>query len=435
MRSRVKFLPALVGAVLLLWPVPAGAASGSTQPGAAAGPHDSQSLIVAFKPGTSTATQEAVLRSVGATGSNALGRSGARSVQVSGSSLDSTLAGLRASPAVRYSELNFQYHATETVPNDPMFSQLWGLKNTGQTGGTPGADIKATFAWDLTQGSRDVVVGVVDTGIDYRHADLVNNVWSNPGGVGGCGAGTHGYRSLLGVTSCDPLDDNVGIWHGTHVSGTIGAEGNNGIGVAGVNWYTTLVGLKFLSAAGAGFTTDAVTVIDFAITAKQQGVNIRVLSNSWGGGGYSQALSDEIQLAGDNDILFVAAAGNDGANNDTTPTYPCNYQLVNVVCVAATDHNDALASFSNYGAGSVHLGAPGVNIVSTSFGGTYRSLSGTSMATPHVAGGAALILSTGYLSVGALKDALLAAVDPDPDLAGRTVTGGRLNVCKGVGMC
>jgi subtilisin family serine protease len=307
------------------------------------------------------------------------------------------------------------------------------LKNTGQTGGTPGADIKATFAWDFTQGTSSVVVGVVDTGVDYTHPDLQSNIWSNPGNVGGCPQGTHGYNAVL--DTCDPLDDNVGIWHGTHVSGTIGAEGNNGQGIAGVNWRSSIMGLKFLTAAGLGFTSDAVTAIDFAVQAKQQGVNIRVLSNSWGGGGYSQTLADAIQRVADNDILFVVAAGNDGVDNDSRPTYPCSYSVSNIVCVAATNDQDDLASFSNYGASSVHLGAPGVNILSTSFAGTYRSLSGTSMATPHVSGAAALILAQGYLSAGDLKSRLLDSVDSKPALSGKTVTGGRLNVCKGIAGC
>src|SRR5439155_23734652 len=168
--------------------------------------------------------------------------------------------------------------------------------------------------------SSGVVVGVVDTGVDYNHPDLAANVWTNPGSINGCPAGTHGYNVLN--ATCDPMDDNH---HGTHVSGTIGAVGNNGIGVIGVSPTVRIIGLKFLNSSGSGSTSGAVTAIDWAVKAKQAGVNVRVLSNSWGGGAFSQALLDEINKAGANDILFVAAAGNYGANNDTTPIYPCSY--------------------------------------------------------------------------------------------------------------
>jgi subtilisin family serine protease len=394
--------------------------------------HDSSTVLVKFKANTMAGQAAAAIQSVGGVETGMVGGQ-VHVVKVPAGTVEAAVAVLSRSSQVSYAEPNFEYRASERVPNDPMFSQLWGLKNTGQTGGTPGADIKATFAWDFTQGTSSVVVGVVDTGVDYTHPDLKNNIWNNPGNVGGCPAGTHGYNAVL--RTCDPLDDNLGIWHGTHVSGTIGAQGNNSLGVAGVNWTSSIMGLKFLTAGGLGFTADAVAAIDFAVQAKRQGVNLRVLSNSWGGGGYSQALADEIQLAANNDILFVVAAGNDGTDNDSAATYPCNYSVSNIVCVAATNDRDDMASFSNYGATSVHLGAPGVNILSTSFAGNYQSLSGTSMATPHVSGAAALILAQGYRTVADLKSRLLASVDHRPALSGKTVTGGRLNVCKGITGC
>jgi subtilisin family serine protease len=309
------------------------------------------------------------------------------------------IALLSARREVLYVEPNYIVYTTRE-PNDPRFPELWGLRNIGQTingtPGTPGADIEAPVAWDLALGSRNTVVGVVDTGIDYAHPDLAANAWSAPTSysvtIGGqtitCAAGTHGFNAVN--KSCDPFDDH---FHGTHVSGTIGAAGNNGVGVAGVNWFANIMGLKFLTASGSGSTADAINAIEFAIQAKAAfsagGANVRVLSNSWAGGGFSQALFDEITRANQNDILFVAAAGNAASNNDTTPTYPASYAVPNVVAVAATSNQDALASFSNYGAASVHLGAPGVQVLSTIPGATYAYFSGTSMATPHVSGAAA----------------------------------------------
>jgi subtilisin family serine protease len=349
-----------------------------------------------------------------------------------------TISRLKSYPQVRYAEPNYIVHA-DVTPNDPSYAQLWAMKNTGQlvsgTTGTPGADIKAEPAWNVTTGSNSIVVGVIDTGIDYNHPDLAANVWSNPGGIGGCGVGTHGKNFITGV--CNPMDDHN---HGTHVSGTIGAVGNNGVGVVGVNWTTSIMGLKFLDASGSGSTLDAIKAIDFAVAAKQAGVNLRVLSNSWGGGGFEQALLDAINKAGANGILFVAAAGNNQANNDVTPHFPSSYgaapyNAANVIAVAATDQDDAKADFSNYGANSVHLGAPGVNILSTTRSNTYSYFAGTSMATPHVSGAAALVLSkagNGAMTVAQVKAAILNNVDAVPSMAGITRTGGRLNLYKAV---
>jgi subtilisin family serine protease len=354
------------------------------------------------------------------------------------------LAELKARPDVAYVEPNYIIQAALT-PNDPSFSSLWGLQNTGQViggqTGTPGADISATSAWDISTGSRANVVAVVDTGIDYNHADLAANVWSAPTTftvtIGGqnitCAAGTHGFNAI--TNTCDPLDDNN---HGTHCSGTIGAVGNNGVGVAGVNWTASIMGAKFLNSGGSGTTAGAINAIEFTIQAKQifgANANVRVLSNSWGGGGFSQALLDEINKANANNMLFVAAAGNNGSNNDSAPFYPASYTAPNVVAVAATDNRDQKASFSNFGATTVDLGAPGVNVLSTTIGNTYSFFSGTSMATPHVSGAAALVLSVCSLDTAALKSNLLNNVDPIPALSGITVTGGRLNVDNAIRAC
>ena len=347
---------------------------------------------------------------------------------------EALVAALAKNPHVEYVEPNYILELV-AAPNDPQYGQLWGLKNTGQlisgSTGFGGSDIDAESAWTITTGSSSVVVGVVDTGIDYTHPDLAANMWSNPGGKGNvaCGAGTHGFNAI--TNSCDPMDDHD---HGTHCAGTIGAVGNNNVGVAGVNWNVSLMALKFIASSGYGTTADAIQAIDFAVQAKIDGVNVRVLSNSWGGGAFSKALLDVINKANENDILFVAAAGNDGTSNDIYPHYPSNYATQNMISVAATENRDGLAYFSNYGATTVHLGAPGVSVLSTTPGNSYSYFSGTSMATPHVAGVAALLLAkTPGLSTAEVKETILESTDPLPSLEGRTVTGGRLNAAKVVG--
>jgi subtilisin family serine protease len=373
-----------------------------------------------------------------------IGGTGVRRVHSRSLGTDALIATLAAHPDVEYVEPNYILHAVAT-PNDPGFPNLYGLLNTGQAiqgvAGTPGADIGATSAWDLSTGSRGTVVAVVDTGVDYNHPDLAANVWSAPSSftvvIGGstitCAGGTHGFNAI--AKTCNPMDDND---HGSHVSGTIGAVGNNGVGVVGVNWTASIMGAKFLDSTGSGTLADAINAIEFAVQAKQvfgTGANVRVLSNSWGGGGFSQSLLDEINRADTNDMLFVAAAGNNGRNNDTTANYPSNYAAPNVVAVAATDNRDQLASFSNFGRGTVHLGAPGVNILSTVRNGAYAYFSGTSMATPHVSGAAALVLSKCTLDTAGLKATLLNAVDPIASLATVTITGGRLNVFRAISNC
>src|SRR5712671_6190324 len=360
--------------------------------------------------------------------------------------VETLMAFLRTHPAVAYVEPNYVLH-TAATPTDPEFGNLWGLLNTGQTvngvlGGLPGADIHATSAWDVSTGSRANVVGVIDTGIDYTHEDLNGNVWSAPSQftvtIGGnnitCLAGSHGFNAIAGT--CDPMDDND---HGSHVSGTIGAVANNSLGVAGVNWTASIMGSKFLDATGSGTLANAIDAIEFTIQAKAAGVaNVRVLNNSWSGGAFSQALLDEINKASANDILFVAAAGNSAANNDVYAYLPADYTYwgaTNIIAVAATDNNDQLASFSNYGPTLVHLGAPGVNILSTTRGNTYQYFNGTSMATPHVSGAAALILSKCTLTTAALKTTILNNVDVVSGLSGWVATNGRLNVDKALRSC
>jgi subtilisin family serine protease len=351
---------------------------------------------------------------------------------------------------VLYVEPNYII-GVSAAPNDPRFPELWGMQNTGQviagSAGAYGADINATSAWDISTGARSSVVAVVDTGVDYNHPDLAANIWSAPAPftvtIGGqtirCENGTHGFNAI--TRTCNPLDDNG---HGTHVSGTIGAVGNNGVGVAGVNQTASIMAIKILDVTGYGTISDAVDAMEFAIQVKQSlgtGANVRVLSNSWGWDGEaSQALLDQINRAGAADMLFVASAGNGGLDkisddNDTVPSYPATYDAPNVISVAATDNRDALAPFSNYGVKSVDLGAPGVHVLSTIPGGGYDSWSGTSMAAPHVSGAAALVLSTCNLDTANLKAALLSNVDPVTALLNITVTGGRVNVYKAIRSC
>ncbi|MBX3245425.1 MAG: S8 family serine peptidase, partial [Acidobacteria bacterium] len=226
----------------------------------------------------------------------------------------------------------------------------------------------------------------------------------------------------------DPMDDNG---HGTHCAGIIGAEGDNGIGIVGVNWKVRIMPLKFLGRGGFGSTKDAIESINYAVDRKKKGVNVRIISASWGSTMRSKALEDAIRAAGEHGILFVAAAGNSGTDNDKRPHFPSNYDLPNVISVAALDRTDSLASFSNFGANTVHVAAPGKEIVSTWLKGSYREASGTSMATPHVAGIAALLLAADPdISVEKLKKKIIAANDQLDPLKGRIVSGGRINAHK-----
>jgi autotransporter-associated beta strand protein len=389
---------------------------------------------------------------------------------------------LQAHEGVAYLERNAPLTVGAALPNDARFNELWGLHNVGQSGGRVDADIDAPEAWVIETGSRAVAVSVIDTGIDLAHPDLYLNIWINQAeippairnqvvDVDGDGLVTfvdlnHPANASLVFDSNrngridaldlladsrwanrqdtdgngfiddlfgwdfanndnNPTDDN---FHGTHVAGTIGAIGNNAIGVTGVAWEVSLMGLKFLSGSGSGTTANAVRSVNYATMMRQRGdERVRITNNSWGGGGYSQSLKDAIDAGGRAEILFVAAAGNDAIDADGMPQYPANYRSPSIIAVAATDRTDNLASFSNYGVSSVHLSAPGVAILSTVPGG-YATYSGTSMAAPHVAGAAALALAaTPGLRLAELKQALLDTVDPVPALAGRTISGGRLN--------
>ena len=336
---------------------------------------------------------------------------------------------------VLYAEPNYTYHTFEMNPeplplrpDDPRFAELWGMNNSND------ADIDAPEAWDKQTGSTDVLVAIIDTGVDYNHEDLKANMWRNPGETGdgkednnidddGNGY-VDDYRGWNFVFNRDdPMDDHG---HGTHVAGTIGAIGNNGKGVVGVSWSVSLMPLKFLDRNGSGQTSGAIMAI---IYAADKGADI--LSNSWGGGGFSQALKDAIEYARDKGSLFVAAAGNDGQNNDKSTNYPSNYDVENVIAIAASDRNDKMAGFSNYGRQQVDLAAPGVNILSCKPRDFYQLLSGTSMATPHVSGAAALLKAEYPNSTyRQLMIRLTGTVDVKSAFASKTSSGGRMNVAK-----
>ncbi len=349
----------------------------------------------------------------------------------SGMSVDEALAILKQDSGVEVAEPNYEVSIAAT-PNDPRYPELWNMHNIAQTGGTPNADIDGPEAWDIATGNGDVIIGVIDTGVDYTHEDLKDNMWTNPGEIPGNGIDDDGNGYVDDVygydfinNDGDPMDDHG---HGTHVAGTIAGVGDNNIGVVGVNWNAKIAGIKFLSANGRGSTVGA---INSMVYANNNGISIT--NNSWGGGPFSQALLDAINAGG----LFVAAAGNASNNTDNVSFYPAAYISDNIISVAATDHNDALASFSNYGLASVDLAAPGVSILSTVPYSScflcdtsgYRWLSGTSMAAPHVAGAAALMQSIIPQSTTAqLKTWIMDSVDPVAALNGRMVTGGRLNI-------
>ena len=353
---------------------------------------------------------------------------------------DEVLASVQSLKGFEYLEPNFVFRLQSTTPNDPLFGYQYALNNTGTTpagASRPDADIDAVEAWDVTTGSADVVIGVIDSGVDYTHPDLADNMWRNPFETAGDGIDNdrNGYvDDVYGINAAanngNPMDDNG---HGTHVAGTIAAVGNNGIGTTGVAWNAQIMALKFLAADGSGSTADAIECLNYAVSMRQKGVNIRLTSNSWGGGGFETALRNTIAATGNAGMLFVVAAGNGGAdgvgdNNDFYASYPSNYDLPNVVAVTATDRYDNLASFSNYGAVTVDLAAPGVDIASTVSGGGYAYMSGTSMATPNVSGVAALAWSLKPNATYAqVRSALFSGADRLTNLTGKVATGARLN--------
>jgi hypothetical protein len=422
-------------------------------------------LIVKYKKNANATTRGQARRAIAATAVAALTRHASAAGEGStelvrlprNASVQAMLARLRADAAVEYAEPNWIYTHES---NDALYPHQWALENSGQAvsgmRGAPDADIDAPEAWKAAPGAaRQVYVGLLDEGIDFTHPDLGAGpngvIWTNPydpvDGLDNDGNGyvddVHGWdfigddNSVYDGSAADPGIDT----HGTHVAGTIGARRNNGIGVAGVASSVTIIPTKFLGASG-GTTAGAVLALDYLTDLKtRHHLNIVATNNSWTGGGFSQALLDAITRAAREDILFVAAAGNGGPDeigddNDMFTSYPSAFDTTAgagydaVVTVAATGQADELADFSNYGATTVDLGAPGVLIVSTMPQSSYGYSSGTSMAVPHVTGAAAFVNASLGLSGAALRTALFSAVDRVPALAGRTLTGGRLNVAR-----
>lgn len=345
---------------------------------------------------------------------------------------------------VEFIEPNWVYFHQATS-NDPLYTNgsLWGMYGTSTTPANQFGS-QAASAWaNGSVGSSNVYVGIIDEGFQTNHPDLQANIWVNPfdpvDGVDNDGNGyvddTNGWDFANNDrTVYDGGTRGSQDTHGTHVAGTIGAVGGNGIGVAGVNWNVKMISGKFLGRRG-GTTANSIKAVDYFTDLKgRHGLNIVATNNSWGGGGFSQALLDAINRGGAAGILFVAAAGNSGTNNDASDSYPSNYQCVAngsydcVIAVASITNTGALSSFSQYGANTVDLGAPGSGIYSTLPFNTYGSYSGTSMATPHVTGGVALYAARFGGNAPTIRNAILSSTIPTPSLAGKTVRGGRLNV-------
>jgi Subtilisin-like serine proteases len=344
-----------------------------------------------------------------------------------GLNLKKAIAAYEQMPEVEAVQPNFYYHL-QAVPNDTQFGSLWGMTK-----------ISAPAAWDLTTGSSTVVVAVIDTGMKYTHEDLAANVWTNPGEINGNGIDDDGngfiddyYGWDFFYDDSDPYDEHG---HGTHVAGTIGAVGNNGLGVAGVNWNVRIMPIKIYNSSGYGTTsTMLINAYNYIRMMKNRGVNIRVTNNSYSGCdeacGYDQATKDAIDALGEAGILNVFAAGNDSRNVETNPAYPASYTSPSILSVAASTSSDARAGFSNWGTTSVDLAAPGQGILSTVMSAAnYGTMSGTSMAAPHVAGAAALLAAYNpELSPVSLKATLMNTVDVLPAWTTLAKSGGRLNI-------
>ncbi len=343
----------------------------------------------------------------------------------------SAVKSLALNTLVEIAEPNYIYRINK-VPNDPLYIQLWGLSNSGQIDsegilGTAGVDIDVEKAWEIQTGSKSTIIAVIDTGVDYNHPDLKDNLWTNTAeaeGVEGIDDDNngviddiHGYNATNNTGNA--TDDHG---HGSHCAGVIASKGDDGKGIVGVNWDAQIMAVKFLDQNGSGSLENAILAIDYATK-----MGAHIMSNSWGGGGMSQTLLESIQRSNEAGALFVAAAGNDGNSNDNSDTFPANYAVENIISVAAINNTGEKADFSNFGKRTVHLAAPGVNVYSSTVG-SYESWSGTSMAAPHVSGVAALVLSNEpKMTALEIKERLIATVRPMSGLRGKVRSGGMVN--------
>lgn len=388
-------------------------------------------LMVQPKPGMTREALEALLQSLGASIRKATAGYFLVSFPLNGQdALPSVMEALKEIGIVEPDYLQF----ASAVPNDPNFVNQWALQQTSND-----ADIDAPEAWNIAQGSNSVLVAVIDTGIDLTHPDLAPNLWINSGEIAANGLDDDHNGYIDDINGWDfanddasPQDDH---YHGTHCAGILAAKGNNALGISGVCWNARVMALKFLNSSGSGFTSDAIDAVSYATS-----MGAVLTSNSWGGGGYSATLENTIKAARDAGSLFIAAAGNSAANNDVSTAYPANYNVENIISVAATDRFDALAGFSSYGIAKVHVAAPGVSILSTlpqtassamtsaNLTAAYGNLSGTSMATPHVAGVCALLKAfRPSLTATQIRSAVLSGADRLTSLSSKVATGARLN--------
>ncbi|HEU4388796.1 MAG TPA: S8 family peptidase [Blastocatellia bacterium] len=355
-----------------------------------------------------------------------------------GVSTSQVVAEVLKHPDVEFAEPDYPCKLADTIPNDPLFEFMWSLRNLGEENRGLGADVGVVKAWDLTTGRDDLVVAVLDTGIDLSHPDLAPNAWTNPGEIPGNGIDddrngfvddVNGWNFLNGNSNVfeDPETD----YHGTHVAGIIGAAGNNEIGVTGVAWHVKIMGLKFLDGhENRGFISNAIKAINYVIQEKNRGVDVVAINASWISPGRSQMLRRAIRAAGKAGILFVCAAGNDGLDTDEEPVYPVaeSRSLTSMIAVAALNRWDGLEPYSNYGHDTVTLGGPGSEVLGLAPGGEYRELSGTSMAAPHVTGVAVLLRSIEpSLTPTEIRQRLIVTADPVPELGGYCISSGRVN--------
>ncbi len=425
------------------------AAPAKPAPAKAAPPRDPWEpgvVLVKFKPGVTAASADQIADSLGLRRGKPRRATGVDHMKITtGESVPAAAARVSKDPRVVYAEPNHRIALLNT-PNDPRFTECWGLDNTGQTGGTAGADIGAVEAWDISIGSANVIVAVVDTGVDYTHPDLAPNIWVNEDEIAGNGIDddNNGYvddvrgYDFSYANDNDPMDE---MGHGTHCAGTIGAYGNDGLGVAGVNWRVSIMPVRVIGNPEQpdlnDFCLDAAEGIRYAVDN-----GARVLSNSWWTvRQYNQTLHDTVMWTEGTGAILVFAAGNYGedVDNPANNIYPASWHPSNMIGVAATVHTDELVTYentegwwaSNFGATTIDVGAPGHNILSTVLGGAYELYSGTSMACPHVSGAVALMLSIRPdLDPAGVKAALFGSVDPLPSLQGVTTTGGRINLYR-----